>query len=202
MSNSPHYYHTIQQASSAEFKDRGSKFIGYAFPATTIVEVKNYLLQIKKEHAKATHHCFAYRLGIDGNMFRVSDDGEPQGSAGKPILNQLLSKELYNVLVIVVRYYGGTMLGMPGLVNAYKTTASLALQMIPIVQMPVEIRYNLQFDYTKMNEIMMVIKQSNIRIVQQEIQLFCTMEIAIQKNNITETLFKLQQVIGLEIVAL
>ncbi|HEY8971071.1 MAG TPA: YigZ family protein, partial [Puia sp.] len=114
------FYYTIEKEATAEFKDRGSKFIGYAIPVSSVDEFKEKLNEVKKLHPKATHHCFAYRLGLDGNVFRVSDDGEPSGSAGRPILGQIDSKELVNVLVVVVRYFGGTLLGVPGLINAYK----------------------------------------------------------------------------------
>src|ERR1700710_1488137 len=132
------FYYTIEKEATAEFKDRGSKFIAYACPVKNVEEYKEKLNALKKEHAKATHHCFAYRIGLDGNNFRVSDDGEPSGTAGKPILGQIDSKELTNVLVIVVRYFGGSLLGVPGLINAYKSTAAMVLQMTPIIQKTVE----------------------------------------------------------------
>src|SRR5712671_5172305 len=118
------FYYTIEKDGTAEFKDRGSKFIGYAFPISSVDGFKEKLNVAKKLHPKATHHCFAYRLGLDGNTFRVSDDGEPSGSAGRAILGQLDSRQVTNVLIIVVRYFGGTLLGVPGLINAYKTAAS------------------------------------------------------------------------------
>src|ERR1043165_2969721 len=123
-----HTYKTIEKPSQAEFKDRGSRFIAYAFPIQTIDDFKKRLKELKEEHPKATHHCFAYRIGIDGDNFRSSDDGEPSGTAGKPILGQIDSKQATNMLIIVVRYFGGTQLGVPGLINAYKTAASLALE--------------------------------------------------------------------------
>src|SRR5690606_18707615 len=137
----PDYYFTIEQPATAEFRDRGSKFIGYAFPVNDINEFKEKLAAVKKDHPKATHHCFAYRIGLDGSTFRVSDDGEPSGSAGRPILGQIDSKQATNVLIIVVRYFGGTLLGVPGLINAYKTTAALVLQVTPLVQKPVLVPY-------------------------------------------------------------
>ena len=127
------YYYTIEKESVAEFKDRGSRFIAYAFPVKNTDEVKKRLKSLKEEHPKAVHHCFAYRLGTDGNNFRSSDDGEPAGTAGKPILGQIDSKDLANVGLVVVRYFGGTLLGVPGLINAYKTVSSLALQLTPII---------------------------------------------------------------------
>ena len=187
-------YNTIEKPSVAEYKDCGSKFIAYVFPIQTINEFKEKLAVIKKEHPKATHHCFAYRIGIDENNFRVNDDGEPSGTAGKPILGQIDSKQLTNVLIIVARYFGGTLLGKPGLIQAYKTAAALALQITPVVQKPVLKNYRLQFDYTALNEVMKVIKQFNCVIVKQETQLFSLLEIGIPKNRIEAVLVKLKKI--------
>ena len=187
------FYYTIAQPVVAEFKDRGSRFLAYAYPIASVKEFKEKLKQLKQEHHKAVHHCFAYRLGIDENIFRVSDDGEPSGSAGKPILGQIDSKELTNVLIIVVRYFGGTLLGVPGLINAYKTVASLALQTTPIVQKQIELSYSLQFDYTRMNDVMMIVKQYNCTVIKQEMILFCELEIGIPKNRLEEVLYKFSE---------
>jgi uncharacterized YigZ family protein len=186
----PDYYFTIEKPSVAEFKDRGSRFVAYAFPINSIEEFKARLAEVKKEHGKASHHCFAYRIGLDGNTHRVSDDGEPSGSAGRPILGQIDSKQVTNVLIVVVRYFGGTLLGVPGLINAYKTAATLALQVTPLVQKPVLEIYRLQFDYTQMNEVMMVVKQFDCTVLRQEMQLFCSMDIGIPRNRLQETLFR------------
>jgi len=187
----PFYYYTIEQPSMAEFKDRGSKFFAFAYPAKDIDSCKKILAQLKKEHGKAVHHCLAYRLGVDGSTFRVSDDGEPAGSAGRPILGQIDSKGLTNVLVVVVRYFGGTLLGMPGLINAYKTATALALQLSPIIKKPIEIAYELNFDYHQMNEVMMLVKQYNCSVVEQTAQLFIQLQIGIPKNRLDEVLEKL-----------
>ncbi len=195
------FYYTIEKSAVAEFKDRGSKFIGYALPVKSVEEFKDRLNEIKKEHPKATHHCFAYRLGLDGNVFRVSDDGEPSGTAGRPILGQIDSKELVNTLVVVVRYFGGTLLGVPGLINAYKSAAALALQIAPLAQKQVEKEYVVQFDYTQVNEVMTLVKQFNCRVVRQEMQLFCNMTIAIPKNRVTEVVYKLQELRNVELSA-
>lgn len=189
--NEQGFYNTIAQTSTAEFKDRGSKFIAYAFPIETADDFKQQLQVIKKEHPKAVHHCFAYRIGTDGNTFRSSDDGEPSGTAGKPILGQIDSKELTNIAVVVVRYWGGTLLGVPGLINAYKTAAALAFQVTPITQKQVEIKYSIEFDYTRMNEIMMILKQYNCTVITQEMQLFCIITTGIPKNRLEEVLYKL-----------
>jgi len=192
-------YYTIEKTATAEFKDRGSKFVGYACPVKTVVECKEKLNEIKKEHPKATHHCFAYRIGLDGNTFRVSDDGEPSGTAGRPILGQIDSKGLTGTLVVVVRYFGGTLLGVPGLINAYKSAASLALQMTPVAQKQVEKEYRVQFDYASVNDIMMLVRQYNCRVVQQEMQLFCYMILAIPTNRVTEVIYKLQEMNNVEV---
>src|SRR6185436_9423323 len=142
-----HFYFSIDKPSVAEFKDRGSKFIAYAYPVSAADEFKQYLQVLKKEHPKAVHHCFAYRIGTDGNNFRVSDDGEPSGSAGRPILGQIDSKELTNISIIVVRYFGGTLLGVPGLVHAYKSAAAMALKDAIVIQKSVMANLTIQFDY-------------------------------------------------------
>lgn len=193
------YYHTVESSVYAEFKDRGSRFIAFVFPVSDIADCKKYILQLKKEHPKANHHCFAYRMGLDGNNFRVNDDGEPSGSAGRPILGQIDSKELINVLVVVVRYFGGTLLGVPGLINAYKTATALALQLTPIIQKQILQTCHLQFDYTRMNEVMMIVKQFGCEIVKQESQLFCQMEIGIPKSRVNEVLFKIKELQSVEI---
>jgi len=193
------YYYTIEKSAAAEFKDRGSKFIAYAFPIKDSTDFKSRLQGLKEEHPKASHHCFAYRLGTDGNNFRSSDDGEPSGTAGKPILGQIDSKQLTNVAVIVVRYFGGTLLGVPGLINAYKTATALALQTTPIIQKAIEINYRLQFDYTKMNEVMTVIKKYNCSVLGQQMELFCTMEIGVPKKSLELVLVQLREIRNLEI---
>lgn len=194
------FFYTIEKSSSAEFKDRGSKFIAYTYPVQSVDEFKKCLEAIKKEHPKATHHCFAYRIGLDNNTYRVSDDGEPSGTAGKPILGQIDSKKLTNVLVVVVRYFGGTLLGVPGLINAYKSAASMALQVTPIVQKPIEVAYTLQFDYTQMNEVMMQVKQLNCTVLEKDMNLFCHLVIGIPKGRMDEAIYKFKEIRGVEIV--
>ena len=193
------YYYTIERPGSAEFKDRGSKFIAFAFPISDVADFKKQLQRLKDEHPRAAHHCFAYRLGTDGNTFRSSDDREPSGSAGKPILGQIDSKQLTDLAVVVVRYFGGTLLGLPGLINSYKTATALALQTTPVVQRAIEIKYRLQFDYTRMNEVMMTAKKYNCTIRDQQMELFCRMDIGIPKANHELILLKLKEIRGLEI---
>lgn len=186
------YFYTIEKAAVAEFKDRGSKFIGHAWPLATTDEFKKILHQLKKEHPKAVHHCFAYRLGITGDNFRVSDDGEPSGTAGKPILGQIDSKNLTNTAIIVVRYFGGKLLGVPGLINAYKTVSSLVLQTVPIIQKQIEVSYMLHFDYTDVNEVMKIIKQFNCTILEQELQLFPFIKLNIPISRLEEVISRLK----------
>ncbi|TDH27742.1 YigZ family protein [Segetibacter sp. 3557_3] len=193
------YYYTIEKPSVAEFKDRGSKFIAYAFPLSDTDIFKKHLQALKKEHPKAVHFCFAYRIGTDGNNFRTSDDGEPAGSAGKPILGQIDSKELSDVLVIVVRYFGGTLLGVPGLINAYKTTTALALQLTPNIQKPVTENYNLSFDYTRLNDVMLVLKKLKCTVLKSEVQLFCNMQVAMPKENAGQVIDKLHDLQNIEV---
>lgn len=192
----PDYYLTIDKTASAEYKDRGSRFIAYASPVQSVDDCKIFLQQLKKEHPKAVHHCFAYRLGWEGTQFRVSDDGEPSGSAGKPILGQIDSKQLTDVMIVVVRYFGGTLLGVPGLIQAYKSSAAMSLQIVPIIQQPIEVVYDLHFDYTLMNEVMMVVKQSSCTVILQEMQLFCLLRIGIPKARLEEVLYRLGQLYG------
>lgn len=192
-------YFTIDRTASAEFRDRGSKFIAYTYPIGTVDEFKKILQQLKKEHPKAVHHCFAYRLGVDENNWRVSDDGEPSGTAGRPILGQIDSRQLANVLVVVVRYFGGTLLGVPGLINAYKTATSMAFQLTAIVRKELMVRYNVQFNYTQLNEVMQLLKSNNCEISSREMQLFCSVVILIPKEKEEEVLHLLRDLPGVEV---
>jgi uncharacterized YigZ family protein len=187
----PEFYFTIGETSVAEFKDRGSKFIAIAFPIVDVVAFKKQLQVLKKEHPKAVHFCFAYRLGIDGNVFRSSDDGEPLGTAGKPILGQIDSKQITNVAVVVIRYFGGTLLGVPGLINAYKTATSMALQTTPIIKKQIEVDYTIAFNYHQINEVLQILKQYNCNIINQSMQLFCSITVGIPQSRLIEVLYKL-----------
>ena len=179
----PNYYQTIEASSEAEYNDRGSRFIALSFSVLSIDEFKQKLAEVKTQHPKASHHCFAYRIGADGMTFRASDAGEPSGTAGRPILGQIDSKGLTNVCVIVARYFGGTLLGVPGLINAYKTAASLALQLTPTVRKSVEVIYQIQFDYTIVNDVLTSIKRFNCSVLKQDLQLFSIYEIGVPKIN-------------------
>jgi uncharacterized YigZ family protein len=195
----PDYYSTIEKSSTAELKERGSRFIGFAFPIANVKEFKEKLNSVKRQHPKATHHCFAYRFGVDGNNYRAGDDGEPSGTAGRPILGQIDSNGLTNILIVVVRYFGGTLLGAGGLINAYKTAASLTLQATQVVQKPVCTRYRLQFDYTLINDIMIIGKQFDCIIVHREIGLYCSLVLDIPNNKVEAVLLKFANLNGVEV---
>ena len=194
------FYYTIEKPVTAEFKDRGSKFLAYGFPIQAIGEFKTHLAALKKEHPKAAHHCFAYRLGVDGNNFRVSDDGEPSGSAGRPILGQIDSKELTNLLIVVVRYFGGTLLGVPGLINAYKTASSLVLQNAVILTKPVTKNLKLQFDYPQLNDMMQQFRKHECEIVKREMGLFCVFDLDVPVKNYEDLIALVKTLKGVDVI--
>ena len=193
------FYNTIELAAQAEFKDKGSKFLAYANPINAVDDFKILLQKLKKEHPKAAHLCFAYRIGLDGNLFRAGDDGEPSGTAGKPILGQIVNREITDCCIIVVRYFGGTLLGVPGLINAYKTAASLVLQVVPVIRKPVLKNFSLQFDYTQMNEVMLILRQLNCVIFAQENQLFSMLKVGVPKNRKEELVYKIKNLRNVEV---
>lgn len=194
------YYNTIEQEGVAEFKEKGSKFLAYSFPFVEAGQLKIIIQKLKKDHPKAGHFCFGYRIGTDGNNFRSSDDGEPSGSAGKPILGQIDSKEVTDVLIVVVRYFGGTLLGVPGLISAYKSTAAMALQVIPIIRKPILHKITIHFDYTQQNEIITVLKQFGCSIISQNNQLFSEIMAGIPLDRHDEIMYKLKSLRNVEVI--
>ena len=177
-------YQTIVKASDeALFKDRGSKFYGYAYPVTSEEEIKAHIESLKKQHHTARHWCYAWQLGMEYNSYRANDDGEPSNSAGMPIYGQLQSYDVTNVLVVVVRYFGGTKLGVGGLVQAYKTAAQQALENSSIVQRTINTNFLLKFDYPEMNVVMRIIKDENLKIVKQQMEMSCVFEISVRKKD-------------------
>lgn len=180
-------YRTINSKAYGEFKDRGSKFFAYAFPLETDTEWESHLQEVKKEHPKARHHCYAYRFGRDKNNFRANDDGEPSGTAGRPILGQIDSFELTNVFIVVVRYFGGTKLGASGLINAYKTSAAAALETAEIEERIVEDVFHIIFDYALMSNVMNALKKYEVNIIEQDFGEIGQLKIAIRQSDI-ETL--------------
>ncbi len=191
-------YTTIAGHATGDFRDRGSKFLAYAWPIASSDDIKAHLQALKKEHPKAVHHCYAWRLGIDGHLFRANDDGEPSGSAGRPILGQLDSLGLTNILVVVVRYFGGTLLGVPGLINAYKTATALAVTDTPKVVKWVEEQYEFTFDYPAMGEVLYHIKQAEGAVYHQDLQLFCTIRAGLPIKYKDGCLKKLSEIRNLE----
>jgi uncharacterized YigZ family protein len=187
-------YNTIEQSSEGLFKDKGSKFIGYAYPISSEDEVKSILLNLRSEHAKARHFCWALRLSPDRSVFRLNDDGEPSGTAGRPILNTLLSADLTNVLVVVVRYFGGTLLGVPGLINAYKNATIDALDHAVKIQKTVNDVYRITFEYLSMNDVMKVIKDEDLVVKQQSFDTNCSMDIEIRKLKLNKVIDRLESI--------
>lgn len=189
-------YKTITDLSFGEFKDRGSKFYAYAYPIADEEDVKSNIDELKKEHPKSRHHCYAYRIGIDGNNFRANDDGEPSGTAGKPILGQIDSFELINVLIVVVRYFGGTKLGVSGLINAYKSAATDALNQADIVEKTINHFYELAFEYAIMSDVMSALKKNDITIVGQDFQAQPKLTVSIRKSEVETKLKTLEDVVN------
>ena len=189
-------YKTIAASSTGDFRDRGSKFLAYAYPISNPAEVKDLLAILKKEHPKAVHHCYAYRIGTEGLQYRANDDGEPSGSAGKPILGQIDSMGLTNTCVIVVRYFGGTLLGVPGLINAYKTVTALALEPAPKTEKWIEQLIEVNFDYPVMGEVLYLLKQCQATIYKQDLQLFCVLSAGIPIQHAAKYISKLNEIKG------
>jgi uncharacterized YigZ family protein len=177
---------TISQPSQGLFKDRGSKFFGFAFPFEDENRLKEIIENLKREHHNARHFCFAYRVNPRNIAERANDDGEPNHSAGTPILGQIHSAELVNILVVVVRYFGGTKLGVPGLINAYKSAARMAIENGEIVKEDLESSIKFSFDYAEMNEVMRVIKKTDVRIINQKMGLHVEMELRIREDKISD----------------
>jgi uncharacterized YigZ family protein len=192
-------YKTILKPSEGIFRDRGSKFIGYAYPVRSEEKTKDILAQIRAEHPKARHYCWTLRLTPDRAIFRLNDDGEPSGTAGRPILNTLLSNDLTNIFVVVVRYFGGTLLGVPGLINAYKTATIEALQAAEIVEKTVNDQYQLDFDYLDMNAVMKIVKDENLEIISQQFDNQCIIELSIRKAQVNQVIRKLEKINGVTI---
>jgi uncharacterized YigZ family protein len=187
-------YKTIKSPSEGLFKDKGSKFLAFTYPFEDENTLKNYIEPLRKEHFKAVHFCYAYRLGIDKTHFRINDDGEPLGSAGRPILNVLLSKEITNILVVVVRYWGGTLLGVPGLINAYKSATEEAISSAEIIEKTVNEIYQITFAYVQMNDVMKVVKDFDLNIRNQQFDNQCVIEIEFRKNLASQVLGRLNKI--------
>jgi len=175
-------FKTIQKESKGYFKDKGSKFYSFAFPVKNEAEIKDSINLLKKEHHKARHHCYAWRLGTDKIRYRANDDGEPSSTAGRPILGQLQGFELTDILVVVVRYFGGTLLGVSGLIHAYRNATINALDNACIVEKRIEKKYRLTFTYNELNEVMQLIKQEKYNIVFTDFKESCTLVLSVRKS--------------------
>ena len=191
-------YKTIAGESFGLYREKKSKFIAMAFPVGSKEEIKNKLIALRKEYHDARHHCYAYQLGHETPLSRVNDDGEPSGTTGRPIHGQILSKELTNILVVVVRYFGGTKLGVSGLINAYKTAARDALDKAKIVKRTINDYFEITFDYPQMNYIKRIIKENNIEQIDQKFEAVCKFTISVRRkisNDIIQRLDKINSVI-------
>ncbi|MEY2691836.1 MAG: hypothetical protein RIT03_226 [Bacteroidota bacterium] len=179
-------YKTLAEATEELlFKEKNSKFLGYAYPISSEDEVKPILLGLRKQHPNAVHFCYAYQVGAEQISYRANDDGEPSGSAGTPIYGQIQSFGLTNVLVVIVRYFGGVKLGVGGLISAYKTAAQLSLESACIVEKTINVDYVAQFDYAQLNKVMRVIKEKNLEILDQQMDMRCEILISTRKSNET-----------------
>jgi len=186
-------YRTIEFPSEGIFRDKGSKFIAYAYPIKTEDEVKPIISNLRSSHSKARHWCYAYRLSPDRSVFRINDDGEPSGTAGRPILNCLLSADLTNVLIVVVRYFGGTLLGVPGLINAYKTASLAALASSSVITKTVNDLYEVHFDYLQMNDVMKLVKEENLIVLNQQFDASCILKFEVRKMQLNQVLGKFEK---------
>ena len=200
--SSPVKYKTLAAISSAEFRDRGSKFLAFAYPVHTAEEIKTRVKQIKAEHPRAAHHCVAFRLGHDGSQYRASDDGEPSGSAGRPMLGAIDSAGLTNVLVVVVRYFGGTLLGVPGLIQAYGSVVAAALSAAPASEHWVEKLFSIECDYATMGEVLHILRKEEATIQRQDLQLFCIIEAGIPLHTAEAAVRQLSDIRGVLVKAL
>jgi uncharacterized YigZ family protein len=192
-------YITIQAQAEGLFKDRGSKFLAFAIPCFTEEQAKQIVAEYREEHPSAVHHCYAYRLGADGKNQRFSDDGEPGGTAGRPIMGTILSANITNIIIVVVRYYGGTPLGVPGLINAYKTAAAEALALATLVEKQVEVQYAVTFGYQQQGDVMRILKTKETRLLYLHMEEVCKAGISLPKALATGVVERLSGLQGVEI---
>lgn len=192
-------YNMLSTIGEGLYKEKGSKFIASAFTITSEEEAKQRIAEIKKKYYDARHNCFAYMIGPDKAIFRASDDGEPSGTAGKPILNQILSKDVTNVCVVVTRYFGGIKLGTSGLINAYKTASRDALDNAQIIQKTVNEVYSLKFAYPLMNEVMRIMKEENLEQLNPRFEMDCYLEFSTRKNDVEKIVTRFRNLYGVKI---
>lgn len=192
-------YLTIAAPAEAIYKEKSSKFLTYAYPVHSEEEIRELLEVLYKRHYDATHHCYAWRMGPHGEQFRSNDDGEPSGTAGKPILGQLLSNSLTDCLIVVVRYFGGTKLGVSGLISAYKESAAAVIEEAEIIEKTVDRVFTIEFPYLVMNDVMRIIKEEQPNILSQEFDNLCTMQLSMRESRAETLLGKLRKVEGASI---
>lgn len=187
-------YKTIARAAETTYRQLSSKFLVYAYPVESEEQIKEHLDALRKRWFDATHHCYAWRLGPQGERFRANDDGEPSSTAGKPILGQLLSQDVTNCLVVVVRYFGGTKLGVPGLIAAYKESTALVLGECEIVERTVDATIEVEYSYIVMNDVMRIIKDMQPRIINQQFDNLCSMTLSIRQSEADQLIGRLEKV--------
>lgn len=196
-------YKTISKPSKGDlFKNKNSKFYGYAFPITNEDQIKQHIEALKKEHYSARHFCYAFQLGTETIQYRANDDGEPNNSAGMPIYGQIQSFDVTNILIVVIRYYGGVKLGVGGLINAYRTAAQLALESSKIVTRTINQEFQLKFAYKNMSKVMRILKENKVEIKNQTLELNCFLKISVRKSNSSNVLELFDQFFGVEVLEL
>jgi len=192
-------YRMIEEASEGSYKEKGSKFIALAYPVENEEEIKEHLTRLRKQYYDARHHCYAWALGPTRQATRSNDDGEPSGTAGRPIMGQILSFDVTNILIVVVRYFGGTKLGVSGLIHAYKTAAADALENVSIKECTVNEVYDVSFEYPLMNQVMKVIKDMNLEVLEQRFELNCQLSFKVRRNLALQAENMMKEIHGVEI---
>ena len=195
-------YKTIRYASQGVYKEKGSKFLAFAYPIATEAEAKAHLEELRKQYFDARHHCYAYILGADKAAYRINDDGEPSSTAGKPIYGQLLSHDLTNIIIVVVRYFGGIKLGVPGLINAYRTAAKDAIDNAIIIEKNIAEVYNLQFTYEQMNSVMKILKDEELPQSNQKFELDCSLDFSVRQSASTRVCDEILKLKGVKLTLL
>ena len=192
-------YFTISAPSKGMFKDKGSKFLSFAYQVSSEEDVKSILTRVKKEYHDARHHCYAYKIGLSDDMYRINDDGEPSGTAGKPIYGQILSNNLSDIFIVVVRYFGGTLLGTSGLINAYKNAAADCLANANIIEKIITKPLKLHYPYELMSAVMRIVKDENLSVAKQDFMESCRLKLDIRLNDYDTILSKYQKIYGVEV---
>jgi len=195
-------YRTIAEPVTGEFRDKGSKFLAFAYPIRSEEEAKGHLEALRKQHPKANHHCYAWRLGLDKNHYRASDDGEPSGTAGRPILNTLYSKDLTNILVVVVRYFGGTLLGVPGLINAYKSATVEALEGAAVLSKTINEVYRVEVSFDRLNDVMKLVKEQQLTVLNQTFEAECRIDLELRRTLVNAVIGRLEKLEGVRVTFL